>query len=139
MSAIIIRWQEEGKQENFKSGIGTGTTAARKKKIISGTKTGDKFKTLRGNEPNRDIFIYRVHKDTKMADLQEFAVSEGFTVRKLTDVSDLSRWHTQSFILTVPVSQLEKALAPDSWPEGIYVRRHFSPRKLVDTIHQKVE
>ena len=108
----------------------------RKQKIISGT--AGQFKSLKGDEPSRDVFIYRAHKDTTEDDLKEFAETEGFKVRNLTDVSDLEKWHTQSFILTVPISQLDKALNPDSWPQGICVRRHFPPKEKVVS-HHKVE
>ena len=103
---------------------------ARRKKAIAGTAAW--YGTLRGDPPNRDVYIYRVHMEATIEDLRKFAISQDLTIKKLSDISN-PEYDTKSYILTVPATQLDKSLNPDTWPEGICVRRYFPPRNKAAT------
>ena len=78
-------------------------------------------------EPSRDVFIYRLDKETKTSDLETYIESKGFEIRKLECVShDEAR--CKSFKLSVPKSEFEKVLDAEMWPKGISVRQFFPPR-----------
>ena len=80
-------------------------------------------------EPSRDLFIFRVDKNTQLEDLQSYISECGFTIRCLTQVSkDESIF--KSFKLTVPVSQFKKLFDGNLWPEGIRVRRYWENKSV---------
>jgi len=80
-----------------------------------------------GKEPDRQVYITRVDKDCATSDVNNHISNQGIEVRKLERRSDPS-WLSDSFILTVPSSHLNKALHPEIWPEGICVRRFYPAR-----------
>jgi hypothetical protein len=79
-------------------------------------------------EAMRDLFIYRVDKETSIYDIGNYIESQGFTVEDLQCVShDAARF--KSFKLTVPVSQYNSLFDSNLWAHGIRVRKYKSKQQ----------
>ena len=99
------------------------------------------YKPLRGIEPNRAVYIFRVCKASKMDDLRDFIESEvKVEIRNLELVCDPTTWNTQSIKLSLPANELDRALNAD-WPAGIRVRQwtNFPKRDSSDSNSVKVK
>ena len=91
----------------------------RQNKVITGNKSGSR---LRGAPlPNRDIFVYRIAKDTGASDVQEFLVENDIDVRAI-DCTSHPDSTFKSFKVTVSVSDVDKLFNEDFWPSGVKVR-----------------
>ena len=86
-------------------------------------------------EPNRDLFIFRLHKDTSDTELKTFITGKGFTVRSLACISnEMAKF--KSYRLTVPKSEFSRLFDETLWPAGVGVRKFVPPKmedKYVDT------
>lgn len=101
----------------------------RQKRVVQG-KAHDKCGVKGAPEPSRQLFIYRVHKDTTVEDL-ELLLSESeydFEIRALECVSHESATF-KSFRLQVPRSQFENLFDGNLWPGGVRVRQYIPRRK----------
>jgi hypothetical protein len=78
-------------------------------------------------EPGRDLFIFRTDKSTTTENLKSYITECGISVRDITILSH-SDAAFNSFKVTVPVSQVEKTLDPEMWPQGIGIRRFWRKR-----------
>ena len=110
--------------------------AAQKTKFVVGhSKSGD----VRGApEPSRDIFVYRVHKDTTNQEMKDSVVSQGIAVSNV-ECSSKCESSFNSFKVTLPVSHLDRAFDPGVWPKGARMHR-FWPKwshieKHLDTLN----
>lgn len=92
---------------------------------------GADFKSLKGSEPDREIYVYRLEMTTSEDDMKEFLTSHNISIRKILEVTD-PKWNTKSFRVGVPASQLELALGLD-WPESVCVRRWWYIPQKKDT------
>ena len=96
------------------------------KKAVTGARDSSK---LRGAPvPSRDLFIYRVAKDTDVNDLTEYMKEAGVDPRCVTKVSK-SEAKFDSFKVEVKVTDMETALEEDFWPVGICARRFYKPKQ----------
>ena len=78
-------------------------------------------------EPRRDLFIYRVDRDTTTSDLSTYIKDLGFNIRSLDCVSnDMAKF--KSFKLSVPVSEFKDLFNENLWPYGVRVRKYVTPR-----------
>lgn len=94
-------------------------------KVYKGT--GDDFNSLKGSEPDRDIYVFRLLHSVTDADIRSFLDSKNIEIRKLQQISD-DAWNTKSFKVTVCASQLKDALEL-AWPKNVCVRRwRFVPK-----------
>ncbi len=87
--------------------------------------------TLRGapvNPPNRDLFIYKVHKDVDSHELENVISSNGFTIVQFKCVSHMEAKY-KSFQLTVPRAEFSRLFDSNIWPEGICVRKFRSKQQ----------
>ena len=78
-------------------------------------------------EPVRDVFIYRVSKDTVTETLIKFVKGNKFNVINLSCVSNNDAKY-KSFKLSIPVSEYDKILDDSMWPIGVRVRRYYAPK-----------
>ena len=83
-------------------------------------------------EPSREIFVYRVHKETSEEDMRDFMDSNGFDVRAIECTSKPDSLF-KSFHVTIPLSQVEKAFDPQLWPEGVWMRKYWPIRKVAES------
>lgn len=98
----------------------------RPQKVIKGK--GEEFKSLKGSEPNRDIYVYRLLLSTTEEDVREFLSDAQIVIRNLVEITD-PKWSTKSYRVSLPSSQLNTALELE-WPLNVCVRKwRFVPRK----------
>ena len=99
---------------------------ARRRKPITGTRAA--MGKLKGApEPSRDLFVYRVDKLVTDEDISSYLSDNGVEVRAIKLVSN-SESRFASFKVELKVSDINKVLASDFWPEGICVRRFYTRR-----------
>lgn len=97
-------------------------------KPITGTRT-----TLTGGfrgapAPSRDIFVYRVEKDTPCSVIKDYMVDHGTDIRSIECVSNENSTYS-SFKLEVSVTDVSKVLDPEFWPIGVCARRFYMSRE----------
>lgn len=72
--------------------------------------------------PDREFFVYRVHKDDGEDELKQYITSKDVDVRQLIKTShDESKFN--SFRLVVSQDDMEKVMDPAMWPRGVCIRR----------------
>ena len=98
----------------------------KRKHFITGNKQNSKFKGA--PEPSRDIFIYRVDKDTSSADLNVHLSDHEFHIRDIKCVSHPDSKY-KSFCVTVPVSEFNDMFDESIWPAGVRVRKYIPPKR----------
>lgn len=105
-----------------------------RKKIIEGAATSKQTAFKGAPEPSRDLFIYRVQKDTSaealkahLADLR----TDGKMTHPERTLACISKDEAtfRSFKLTVAVSDFSRLMDGNVWPHGVRVRRFFTPRQ----------
>ena len=74
--------------------------------------------------PNRDYFIYMVHKDDTADVLSTYITERGVKIRLLETKSHDDALYN-SFRLVVSADYEDKLLEPEFWPSGVHVRRWF--------------
>ncbi len=91
-----------------------------------GTGTSD---SVRGApEPSRDIFVFRVEKETSMDAVSAYLTNNHVVVREIEQRSrDESLFN--SFHVRIKVSDLDKVLNANFWPTGVNVRRYWPPKR----------
>lgn len=104
----------------------------RKRKFITGS-GGAGTNSLSGVEPNRHLFIAGVHPDTEDDHLKSWIVD-----KLQVDLKHFEKLQPSpnrapgsaslSFRVTVPLSDWDTVLKPESWPNGIRVRQFFPAR-----------
>lgn len=97
------------------------------RKAVTGTSTMLSGKLKGAPEPSRDIFVYRVVKDTTESEIQDYIVDNNIAVRGVSKVSNTEA-RFDSFRVEIKVSDLNQVLNASFWPEGICVRRFFKPK-----------
>ena len=104
----------------------------RRKKHITGTSRTGKLQGA--PEPSRDIFVYRVSKEATETVIGEHMLEQNVEVRRVEKVSNVNAKYG-SFKVELKLSDLEKVLDANFWPEGVCVRRFFQPRKSENHNH----
>ena len=97
-----------------------------RRKIITGNATSCAGRFKGAPEPNRDLFIFRVHPSTDISDLRVYVLDAGFDVRALDCISNAKAKY-KSFRLTVPASQFADLFNESLWPSGVRVRKYVPP------------
>ena len=98
----------------------------KRRKIITGRGYNNSGGFKGAPEPNRELFIYRVDKQTTLRDLRVHVLDEGFDVRALECISNPNS-KFKSFKLSVPVSQFSHLFDESIWPIGVRVRKYVPP------------
>ena len=87
---------------------------------------GDSSTLREALEPGRNIFVYRVDAEAGCELLKEYLGTKSLDVRDITLMSrDEARF--KFFKVTLPASQLTVAFDCSTCPEGVCVRRFFTP------------
>ena len=74
--------------------------------------------------PDRDFFIWRVHKSDEIKEVGDYIVRKGVDYRKLEKKSNENA-RLNSFKLTISIDDMPKVNDPLFWPKGWNVRRWF--------------
>ena len=100
----------------------------KRKVVVKGTQ---KSCSLKGApEPSRDIFVYRVQKDTADSEITDYVKDQNISIRSIEKMSNTES-KFDSFRLEVSVSDMYRLFEPNFWPEGICVRKFFRPKQKV--------
>ena len=97
-------------------------------KVLHGTATGTSMKA--GPGPNRDLWVYNIHREMDDAALRLF-IEEGGATRKqrvqvrVWDPRYKPHYDTKCFRLTIPKKDYEYVFNCDFWPEDISVRKYI--------------
>ena len=108
-----------------------------RKPLVTGSANAG-FKSLCGAEPNRHLYIYGVAEGTTEEDLRDWITSElKANLKHLEKVPpSVNRppgATSQSFHATVSLRDYDILCKPESWPEGISVRRFYPARSKART------
>jgi len=77
-------------------------------------------------EPDRNLFIYRVEKDTTEEDIEQYLVDNDISYRSISCMSNPNSKY-KSFKLTVAVSHFSQLFDDSLWPNGVRVRPFRPP------------
>ncbi len=103
-----------------------------RRKAITGTRSANTEQFKGAPEPSRDIFVYRVMKDTPQAEIEKYITDNNVNIRSIDNVSNiLARY--DSFKVVLKLSDMQTVLNPEFWPQGVCARRYFNPRKNNDS------
>ena len=81
--------------------------------------------------PPADIFVWGVHPETTIEDIKNDLADSGIVVQT-TDIVKKSKEGSflNSYRISVPAADLQKALSPEIWPLRVKVREYiYYPRK----------
>ena len=100
-----------------------------RRKIITGNSKPGNGGFRGAPDPSRALFIYRVHPDTRNADIREWVEREGGEVRELECISNNNAVY-KSFKLTTAISKMDTLLSNKfPWSHGVHDRRYVTPRR----------
>ena len=92
---------------------------------ITGTATSSK---LRGApEPSRDLFVYRVEKDTAESEIKDYLEDHSIEARGVEKKSNPEAKY-DSFRVEVNVTDSQKLLDAQFWPVGVCVRKYYGKK-----------
>ena len=98
-------------------------SANAKQNRVTGIASSNKIKGA--PEPSRDMFIYRVVKNTDVDAMTDYLAEKGIQAREVTKVSNAEA-KFDSFRIEVPVSDVRAMLTPEFWPNGVCARRFYA-------------
>lgn len=104
----------------------------KRRQVVKGKKDAKDGGLRVAPEPSRDIFVYRLMKDTTEVEVTEYMTKNEMVPRAVTKVSNQNS-KLASFRVEVKASLLKAALDPNSWPENVYVRRYWKRNTDVET------
>ena len=100
----------------------------RRQHIVTGTGPTSR---LRGAPlPSRDVFIYRLNRDTSIQDIEAFLNEKDIEVRELDCLSHADAKY-KSFKLSISVNDLNTVFSEDFWPMGVKIRKFRQPTNNV--------
>ena len=97
-----------------------------KRQVVIGKAMNTDSRFKGAPEPQRDLFIYRVDKETTKEDLENYISQKHFKTISVEEKSHPSA-KFKSFKVTIGVSQLKEMLNESVWPVGVGVRRFRMP------------
>ena len=100
--------------------------ARKNRQIIKGTAGNTKIKG--GPPPNREFFVYRLEKGTRVVDLSAHLVENKIKFSTLEQISNPDAKFC-SFKLSVPFESVSLVTDPAIWPKGVSVRRFYNRSK----------
>lgn len=106
--------------------------SSKKPDIVTGT-GGSSLSSFTGVEPNRHLYVGRVAADATEDDLKNWIKDRiGVELRHFQKLPPPQNRppssDSQSFWITVPMKDCDTASKPESWPDGVIVRRFFPAR-----------
>jgi hypothetical protein len=96
-----------------------------RRKVVVGTRKDCSIKG--GTQPRRDLFVYRVYKDTSAEDMKDF-LGQSVEVLNCQKISHEDAINA-SFKITVTATDAKTMFKKDFWPTGIYCRSYIPPRE----------
>ena len=104
-----------------------------KRNVIMGTSSKTNCAIKGAPEPNRDLFIFRLDPETTDESLKKYIVDNGISIKEL-ELKSNAKAMFKSYRLRVPKSQFARLLDGNMWPEGVGIRKYFSPATDVENV-----
>ena len=104
------------------------TSGARRQKNISGTRATSTSGRLTGAPRIFDAFVGGCKNETSVQDIEEHCQSLGVTVKKCENLPNKSQWYS-SFKISAEWNDRETILNAEFWPQGVFVRKFYTPRR----------
>jgi hypothetical protein len=124
-SRMSVNSVHSASSSNFEFPAAHKRKQRRHAKAVVGTGTSDSVKGA--PEPSRDIFVFRVDKETNADTLKLYMNNKNINVREIELKSNDQAIYS-SFHVRIQVSDLDSVLQPDFWPVGVNVRRYWTPK-----------
>jgi hypothetical protein len=105
----------------------------KRRQAIYGTGGGG---ALKGALRTMELFLFRLDKDTKTEDVQEYLHDQGLKVLKLECVSNGAARY-KSYKLTIDFKDSEQVLDETFWPDGVGCRQFVGRRIIGGTLNRK--
>ena len=92
---------------------------------VAGTRTS--VTGLSGVERVFDLFVGGCNVDTCTEDIKDYCKNLEVNLKKVEILETKSDWY-RAFKISMLQSDREKLMMPDSWPQGVFVRKYFKAR-----------
>ena len=100
---------------------------------VSGT--GTVSNNLVGVQRIMDIFVGGCDKSSSEEGIKKHCENLGVQLMKTEQLTTKSEWY-KAYKISMKATDREKLMLPDSWPQGIFVRKYFKPRKATNSTEQ---
>ena len=100
---------------------------------VSGT--GTVSNNLVGVQRMMDIFVGGCDKNSNEDGIKKHCETLGIQLMKVEELTTKSEWY-KAYKISMKATDKDKLMLPDSWPQGIFVRRYFKPRTVNNTTEQ---
>ena len=109
----------------------THHTRANREVNVSGT--GTVSNNLVGVQ--RIIFVGGCEKNSSEEGIKKHCENLGIQLMKIEQLTTRSEWY-KAYKISMKATDREKLMLPDSWPQGIFVRKYFKPKKATNSTEQ---
>ena len=103
----------------------------RRRTVIRGTRTAD-LSIASNEERIFDVFVGGCGHNSTEDRIKTFCSESDVTPKKCEALRSASEW-SKSYKLSVKLSDREKILDASFWPEGVFVRKFYRPRRREDS------
>ena len=82
-----------------------------------------------------DIFVGGCDKNSNEDGIKRHCATLGIQSIKIEQLTTRSEWY-KAYKISMKATDREKLMLPDSWPQGIFVRKYFKPRIATNSTEQ---
>ena len=82
-----------------------------------------------------DIFVGGCDKSSSEEGIKKHCENLGIQLMRTEQLTTRSEWY-KAYKISMKATDREKLMLPDSWPQGIFVRKYFKPRKATNSTEQ---
>ena len=119
--------------------VGRGSSSQHNRKLtrrgnreanVSGT--GTLSNNLAGVQRIMEMFVGGCDKNSNEDGIKRHCVTLGIELMKIEQLTTRSEWY-KAYKISMKATDREKLMLPDSWPQGIFVRKYFKPRTATNS------
>ena len=132
VSSITQPLQRNVQQEQSTTGVQEWQTVENRNKRrvkrefnVVGTRTSSSG--LSGVERIFDLFVGGCNCDTTVDDIKNYCKNMQVNLKKVEILQTKSDWY-RAFKISMLQSEREKLMKPDSWPQGVFVRKYYKAK-----------
>ena len=126
-------WQVVGRGSSSQHNRRLLTRRGNREANVSGT--GTESNNLVGVQRIMDIFVGGCDKNSSEEGIKKHCENLGIQLMKIEQLTTRSEWY-KAYKISMKATDREKLMLPDSWPQGIFVRKYFKPRKATNSTEQ---
>ena len=126
-------WQVVGRGSSSQHNRRMLTRRGNREANVSGT--GTESNNLVGVQRIMDIFVGGCDKNSSEEGIKKHCENLGIQLMKIEQLTTRSEWY-KAYKISMKATDREKLMLPDSWPQGIFVRKYFKPRKATNSTEQ---